>query len=158
MPEPYRNVYSWVWPAAVLHRLRRILVVSTAYTAGVYFLFPNTHAAEIGWLTSFDGAKSSAQPGQVIFVDVYTDWCGWCKYMDQRVYTHSDVKQFAADNVFVRLDAEDGAEGTKFARQNGVNGYPGLLVFSSDGTLIDKQLGAFRDPRQFMAWLRENSR
>ncbi|HYH65663.1 MAG TPA: bestrophin family ion channel [Urbifossiella sp.] len=51
MPEPYRNVYSWVWPAAVHRRLHRVLVVSTAYTAAVYFLFPNTTAAEIGWLT-----------------------------------------------------------------------------------------------------------
>lgn len=51
MPEPYRNVYSWLWPAAVIHRLGRILVVSTAYTAAVYFLFPNTATAEVGWLT-----------------------------------------------------------------------------------------------------------
>lgn len=51
MAEPYRNVYSWVWPAAVIRRLQRILVVSTAYTAAVYFLFPNTSAAEVGWLS-----------------------------------------------------------------------------------------------------------
>jgi putative membrane protein len=50
-PEPYRNLYSWVWPAAVLRRLHRILVVSTAYTAAVYLLVPNTHAAEAGWVS-----------------------------------------------------------------------------------------------------------
>jgi putative membrane protein len=52
MPEPYRNVYSWVWPAAVLRRLHRILVVSTAYTAAVYFLFPDADAAKAGWLSA----------------------------------------------------------------------------------------------------------
>ncbi len=50
-PEPYRNVYSWVWPAAVLRRLHRILLISTAYTATVYFLVPSTATAEAGWLT-----------------------------------------------------------------------------------------------------------
>ena len=52
MPEPYRNVYSWVWPAAVIRRLQRILVVSTAYTAAVYYLYPTTHAIEGGWLAT----------------------------------------------------------------------------------------------------------
>jgi putative membrane protein len=51
MAEPYRNVYSWVWPAAVLRRLHRILVVSTAYTAAVYVLFPHAESASVGWLS-----------------------------------------------------------------------------------------------------------
>jgi len=51
MPEQYRNVYSWVWPAAVLRRLQRILLVSTAYTAGVYLLFPAAASASAGWLS-----------------------------------------------------------------------------------------------------------
>ena len=110
-------------------------------------------AAEIGWYRSFDDARSSAKPGQVIFVDVYTDWCGWCKYMDQRVFTHTSVKQFAQENVFVKIDAEDNAEGTAFARKNGVRGFPTLMVFSSDGQLIDKQSGAFRNPADFVNWL-----
>lgn len=51
MPEPYRNLYSWLWPAAVLRRLHRILLVSTAYTAAVYVLFPAADAARAGWLS-----------------------------------------------------------------------------------------------------------
>lgn len=52
MSEPYRNVYTWVWPAPVIHRLRRILVVSTAYTAGVHYLYPTALAIEGGWLAT----------------------------------------------------------------------------------------------------------
>ncbi|MFO0795974.1 MAG: bestrophin family ion channel [Gemmataceae bacterium] len=52
MPEPYRNIYSWVWPAAVLRRLQRILVLTTAYTAAVYFLYPSDHDMQGGWLAA----------------------------------------------------------------------------------------------------------
>jgi thiol-disulfide isomerase/thioredoxin len=105
-------------------------------------------AGPIAWRTSFAAAKSSAKPGQVIFVDVYTDWCGWCKYMDQRVYTDQGVQRFAANQVFVKLDAEDNAEGTAFARSVGVRGFP---------TLLASQPGAFRRADDFLSWLQSTS-
>ena len=43
------------------------------------------HAQEVEWL-SWDEAVKRAQTDEVpkkIFVDVYTDWCGWCKKMDR---------------------------------------------------------------------------
>jgi thiol:disulfide interchange protein len=114
-------------------------------------------AADIGWVRSFNSAKSSAKSNQVIFVDVYTDWCGWCKYMDQRVFTHSEVKAFAANNVFVKINAEDNGEGTAFARKHGVRGFPALLMFDSEGKLIGRQEGAFRNPADFVSWLEQTS-
>lgn len=114
-------------------------------------------AAEIGWLRSFNAAKTAAKSDQVIFVDVYTDWCGWCKYMDQRVFTHSQVKAFAANNVFVKINAEDEGEGTAFARKHGVRGFPALLMFNSQGKLIGRQEGAFRNPADFVNWLEQTS-
>jgi thioredoxin 1 len=116
-----------------------------------------SRAADIGWYRSFNEAKTSAKSNQVIFVDVYTDWCGWCKYMDQRVFTHSDVKAFAANNVFVKVNAEDNGEGTAFARKHGVRGFPALLVFDNQGKLIGRQDGAFRNPTDFVGWLQQTS-
>ncbi len=116
------------------------------------------HAAgPISWSSSFDDARRAASADQVIFVDVYTDWCGWCKYMDERVYTDASVQKFAANNVFVKLDAEDGREGTEFARRMQVRGYPTLLVFSKDGKLLASQPGAFRRPNDFLSWLEQTS-
>lgn len=114
-------------------------------------------AGPIAWKTSFNAAKKTAKADQVIFVDVYTDWCGWCKYMDQRVYTDNRVQSFAADQVFVRLNAEDGAEGTAFARSVGVQGFPTLLVYSHDGKLLGSQPGAFRRADDFLNWLNQTS-
>jgi thiol-disulfide isomerase/thioredoxin len=113
-------------------------------------------AGPIAWRTSFVNARDEAKDDQVVFVDVYTDWCGWCKYMDERVYTDPAVQQFASNNVFVRLNAEDGAEGTAFAREVGVRGYPTLLVYKG-GRLVGQQPGAFRKASDFVAWLRATS-
>jgi thiol:disulfide interchange protein len=114
-------------------------------------------AGAISWQTSFADATRTATRDQVIFVDVYTDWCGWCKYMDSRVYSDAAVRDFAAKQVFVKVDAEDGGEGEAFARRAGVQGYPTLLVYSHDGHLIGKQVGAFRAPNDFLTWLRATS-
>lgn len=114
-------------------------------------------AGPISWSSSFNDAQRTATADQVIFVDVYTDWCGWCKYMDQRVYTDTAVQQFAASHVFVKLDAEDGAEGTAFAQRMQVRGYPTLLVFSHDGRLLGAQPGAFRRAGDFLGWLQQTS-
>ena len=115
-------------------------------------------AGAIDWRASFDAAKQSAADGQVIFVDVYTDWCGWCKVMDRQVYTDPGVRSFASKHVFVKLNAEDNAEGTKFARRNRVQGFPTLLVYSRDGKLIGQQVGAFRRANDFLAWIQQTAR
>ncbi len=114
-------------------------------------------AGPIAWKTSFAEAKRAAKPGQVIFVDVYTDWCGFCKRMDARVYTDPGVQAMAADYVFVKLNAEDGGEGEAFARQARVQGYPTLFVYSSEGRLLQAKPGAILQPNQFMAWLQQSS-
>lgn len=42
-----------------------------------------------------------------IFVDVYTDWCGWCKKMDSTTFKDSAViAQMNADFYAIKLNAE----------------------------------------------------
>ena len=62
---------------------------------------------KIKWLT-WEAAmtKMDAQPRKVM-VDVYTDWCGWCKRMDASTFRHPDIVQYVNDNYYaVKLDAE----------------------------------------------------
>ncbi len=65
-------------------------------------------AAEIHWITSIDElqAKMQANPKKV-YVDVYTDWCGWCKKMDATTFQNPDLIKYMNNNFYaVRFNAE----------------------------------------------------
>ena len=66
-------------------------------------------AQEVTWL-SWDEAYELSQTDEnpkKIFVDVYTDWCGWCKKMDKDTFQNPEVAQYMKANFYmVKLDAE----------------------------------------------------
>ena len=66
-------------------------------------------AQDINWL-SWDQAVSMAQSDdnpKKIFIDVYTDWCGWCKKMDKDTFQNPEVALYMNQNFYmVKLDGE----------------------------------------------------
>ena len=77
-----------------------------------------------------------------IFVDVYTDWCGPCKWMDQNVFNAPSVAKFFDSNFLsVKIDGEKGY-GPGFAQLNSINSYPTYLFFSPKGELVLTGLGS----------------
>ena len=49
----------------------------------------------------------SAQKPKKLVIDVYTDWCSWCKKMDKTTYQNEGViQQINEDFYFVKLNAE----------------------------------------------------
>lgn len=62
---------------------------------------------EIKWMTWDEAASANAKNPKKIFVDVYTEWCGWCKKMEQTTFKDSAViNAISKDFYAVRLDAE----------------------------------------------------
>ncbi len=47
---------------------------------------------ELKWL-DFESAYVKAQKeNKILMVDVYTDWCGWCKVMDRKTFSNDTVQ------------------------------------------------------------------
>jgi thioredoxin-related protein len=61
----------------------------------------------IQWITWDEAIKASAKQPKKIFVDVYTDWCGWCKQMDKTTFADPKVVEAVNKHFYaVKLDAE----------------------------------------------------
>jgi thioredoxin-related protein len=66
---------------------------------------------KIRWYTIEQAEKLASQNPKKIFIDVYTDWCGWCKKMDATTYEDPRIiKLLNSDFYAVRLDGEDKGE------------------------------------------------
>ena len=66
-------------------------------------------AQEINWLSWNEAValSQSADNPKKMFIDVYTDWCGWCKRMDKDTFQNADVARYMVENFYmVKLDGE----------------------------------------------------
>jgi thioredoxin-related protein len=105
------------------------------------------------WYTWEEAVELSKTKPKKIVVDVYTDWCGWCKKMDKAAFSNGDVKEYMADNFYaVKLNAEQreqiifgrdtfgfvdtgngkGVHTLAYALLDGKMGYPTLVYLDQD--------------------------
>lgn len=92
---------------------------------------------------SFDEALAKARSERrLLLVDVYTDWCGWCKKLDREVFGDARVAEAARELVAVRVNAEKGGE--KVADRYDVQGYPTVLFLDGSGKVV-KRVDGFVD-------------
>ena len=123
-----------------------------------------TAAAKPGWLTSLEQAQKEAQAKNRLLLMDFTgsDWCGWCIMLDKEVFSKPEFKDYANKNlVLLELDfprakkmpPEVTAQNEKLAIKYGIQGFPTVVVFDSNG----KPLGALGyqagGPQAFIAQL-----
>ena len=64
-------------------------------------------AEGIQWLTIEEAYAKIQQEPRKVLIDVYTDWCGWCKVMDRETFKNKAVVEYVNRKYYaVKLDAE----------------------------------------------------
>lgn len=98
--------------------------------------------APIEWLTMEEAYNRNKKEPRKIIVDVYTDWCGWCKKMDKDTFADQKVANYVNKHYYaVKLNAEGKKslkiEGETFveaqiAQQLRVSSYPTVVFIEKD--------------------------
>lgn len=150
--------------------LKQILAIamSIALLPGIRAEKSNS-AEKINWVSIEQAQELVKKNPRKILVDVYTDWCGWCKRMEAVTFSHPVIVRYINENFYaVKLNAEQ-TEPITFRGQTFVNenpgqprsahnfayavlqgrlGYPAVAFFDEELNLITV-LPGFRDPKQF---------
>ncbi len=65
-------------------------------------------AQEINWMTIEEAEAATKKEPKKIFIDVYTDWCGYCKKMDATTFKDKAIIEYLNKEFYcVKLDGED---------------------------------------------------
>lgn len=65
-------------------------------------------AQEINWMTIEEAEAAIKKEPKKIFIDVYTDWCGYCKKMDATTFKDKDMIEYLNKEFYcVKMDGED---------------------------------------------------
>jgi thioredoxin-related protein len=128
------------------NRILLILIV-------VILVPPQAFAAK--WHGTLEAAAAEAKKtNRMILVDMYADWCGWCKRFELEVYPSERFQAVAKNLVLLKLDTEDGKEGTDLARRWSVTSLPTFVMLTPD-LVIAGYLRGYSPPAEFVRRIEE---
>jgi len=115
--------------------------------------------AKITWHQFADAVAKARHEKKMLVVDFYTDWCTWCKVMEEKTYRAKSIVDFAKKKlVMAKVNAESN-EKTQFqdkeytyrqlAQAFGVRGFPTTAFLTENGELITLVSG-YIPPEKFL--------
>jgi len=133
---------------------KRILVLTPSVLAVIVFAFTslaqgvegNGKKNKITWQTFDKGVELAKKEKKMMVLDIYADWCHWCKVMDKDTYGNPEVVKYAQESlVMAKLNAETDEKfkfkegnysGRQLSMMFGVEGFPSTIFLNSEGELI----------------------
>lgn len=80
-----------------------ILVITLLAT----FSFDKKTKEKVNWISFEELERVYAGEPKPILVDLYTNWCGWCKEMDRTTYSHGKVAAYINEHYYaIKYNAE----------------------------------------------------
>ena len=99
------------------------------------------------WTDDYDKAQEQAKnEGKAMLLDFTgSDWCGWCKKLDNEVFSQKEFKRYADEHlVCVKVDfprsftlsSKTQHQNEDLARKFGIGGYPTIVLLDPEGDKI----------------------
>ncbi len=114
--------------------------------------------AAVEWGHDYDAALETAKKDKkLVMVDLYTDWCGWCKKLDKDTYSDKDVEaKLTKDFVAVKVNPEKNPRDAKLSQGFGTTGYPHIVFVDADGKKVS-EIDGYLPAAQFLEQLNKIS-
>lgn len=124
---------------------------------------PEGEKEALTWLDFESGYAKAVKEDKMLLIDVYTDWCGWCKVMDRTTYSNDTIVQRINEKfVAVKLNPEKARNyvfgdktmsATELHRWLGYGqtfGYPTTYFMTAPGKTEERyaQVG-YMEPKEF---------
>ncbi|MBR9920811.1 MAG: DUF255 domain-containing protein [Bacteroidetes bacterium] len=123
---------------------------------------------KIQWMSWEEAVAASNENPKKVIVDIYTDWCGWCKRMDTNTFQQEKIANYINENYYaVKFDAEQKEDiefnGKKYSFVNnnrrgyhelaaeltkGRLGYP-TTVFLDEELSVIQSIAGYKSPEEF---------
>jgi thioredoxin-related protein len=161
--------------------MKNLSVLVLVFLGFVCFGFPAVAQHEqslVRWMTFDQAVEKSKTEKKKIFIDLYTDWCGWCKVMDKKTFTDPVVANLLNEKFYpVKFNAEQKEDvvfnGTTFkyiasgrggyhqlaaSLLNNQLSYPNFVFLTEEFHLVQlipgsTSLPGFRKPEEFHVFL-----
>ena len=82
-------------------KLLLILCIVASYT------YSQEENGAVKWLTFKEAQEKNKKEPRPFLIDVYTDWCGWCKHMMKTTYSSPAIAQYVNTHFYpIKFNAE----------------------------------------------------
>ena len=155
------------------------LILAASLAAAAFTFHKNTPpvAEKIKWYSWQEAAEMQKTAPRKLLVDVYTDWCGWCKVMDKLTFTNDTIADYlnkyfycvkfnAEQRDSIRFDGKsfgyisaeqgggrNGIHTLAYALLDGNMGYPSIVYLTEKYERVVVSSG-YKKPNQLLPELR----
>ena len=127
--------------------MKKVILSLFVLTAILIGCSKGSSSDNLNWETNLETAlqKAKTENKAVLVNFTGSDWCVWCKRLSTEVFSKSDFEDYAEQNlILVKIDfpqnieqsAETKMYNAQLAQKYGIQGYPTILLFNSQGKMV----------------------